>query len=88
MHVNQFWWAWQSGFRDIATSQIWLNFPFGPWTIIVHGGQKIESAQKFMQVEGDVKCAQKPILVDMATLVLEILLLLSFVKFIVDHFSL
>ena len=32
-------------------------------------------------------CA-KPILVDMATLVLEILLPLSFVKFIVDHFSL
>ena len=46
-----------SGFGDIATSQIWPNFPFGPWTI-VHGGQKIESAQKFMQVEGDMKCMQ------------------------------
>ena len=33
------------------------KFPFGPWTI-VHGGQKIELAQKFMQVEVDVKCMQ------------------------------
>ena len=28
------------GFRDNITSQIWPNFPFGPWTI-VHGHQKI-----------------------------------------------
>ena len=34
-----------SGFGDIATFQIWPNFSFRPWTI-VHGGQKIESAQK------------------------------------------
>ena len=33
------------------------KFPFEPWAI-VHGGQKIESAQKFMQVEVDVKCMQ------------------------------
>ena len=33
------------------------RFPFGPWTI-VHGGQKIESAKKFMQVEVDVKCME------------------------------
>ena len=33
------------------------KFPFGPWAI-VHGGQKIESAQKFMQVEVDLKCMQ------------------------------
>ena len=33
----------------------WPKFPFGPWAI-VHGGQKIESAQKFMQIEVDVKC--------------------------------
>ena len=32
------------------------KFPFRPWTI-VHGGQKIESAQKIWQVE-DVKCMQ------------------------------
>ena len=50
-------------------SEIWLLFvclqkqpklPFGPWTI-VHGGQKIELAQKFMQVEADVihvKCME------------------------------
>ena len=37
--------------------QKWPNFPFGPW-IIVHGGQKIELAQKFMQVEVDMKCMQ------------------------------
>ena len=33
------------GFGVIATFLIWPNFP-GPWAIIVHGGQKIESAQK------------------------------------------
>ena len=33
------------------------NFPFGPWTI-VHGGQKIELAQKFMHVEVDMKYMQ------------------------------
>ena len=33
------------------------NFPFGPWAI-VHGGQKIELAQKFMQVEVGVKGMQ------------------------------
>ena len=31
-----------SCFEDIASFQIWLTFPFEPWTI-VHGGQKIES---------------------------------------------
>ena len=30
---------------SITTFQIWPNFPFKSWTII-HGGQKIESAQK------------------------------------------
>ena len=35
------------------------KFPFRPWTIyIVHGGQKIKSPQKFMQVEVDVKCME------------------------------
>ena len=33
------------------------KLPFGPWTI-VHGGQKIELAQKFMQVEVDRKCME------------------------------
>ena len=33
------------------------KFPFRPWTI-VHGGQKIELAQKFMLVEIDLKCMQ------------------------------
>ena len=34
-----------SGAGDIATFPIWPNFPFRQWTI-VHGGQKIEPAQK------------------------------------------
>ena len=38
-------------FNDIATFQIWPNFPFRPWTI-VHGGQKIESAQKIHASRG------------------------------------
>ena len=53
---------------DVASlvSEIWLLFvclqkqpklPFGPWTI-VHGGQKIELAQKIHAVEVDVKCMQ------------------------------
>ena len=29
----------------------WPNFPFGPWAI-VHGGQKIESAQKINASRG------------------------------------
>ena len=33
------------------------KFPFGQWTI-VHGGQKIESAQKIMQVEVDLNRMQ------------------------------
>ena len=33
------------------------KFPFEPWTI-VHGGQKIESAKKFMQIEVDLKRMQ------------------------------
>ena len=40
------------GFGDIAIFQIWPNFPFGPWAIIVHGGQKIESAQKICASRG------------------------------------
>ena len=34
-----------SGFGDIPTFKFWPIFPFRPWSI-VHGGQKIESAQK------------------------------------------
>ena len=30
-----------SGFGDMATFQKQPNFPFGAWTIIVHGHQKI-----------------------------------------------
>ena len=39
------------GFGDIATCKFWPNFPFRPW-IIVHGGQKIESAQKIHAIRG------------------------------------
>ena len=34
-----------SGLGDYATFRFPSDFPFGPWTI-VHGGRKIESAQK------------------------------------------
>ena len=55
MHANQFWWAWLLRFR-----RFWLifrlpskrlKFPFRPWTI-VHGGQKIELAQKIHASRG------------------------------------
>ena len=39
---------------SIATFQIWPNFPFGPQTII-HGGKKIESAQKIHASRGQDK---------------------------------
>ena len=42
------------GFRDFAPfhlSSKWPKFPFGPWTI-VHGGQKIESAQRIYAGRG------------------------------------
>ena len=43
-----------SGFRDIATFMLpskQPNFSFRPWTI-VHGGKKIESAQKIQASRG------------------------------------
>ena len=47
-------------FRDFAPF-CWpskmAKFPFRPWTI-VHGDQKIELAQKFIQVGVNVKCMQ------------------------------
>ena len=38
-------------FAPFAGLQKWPNFPFEPWTI-VHGGQKIESAQKIHASRG------------------------------------
>ena len=38
--------------------QIWPNFPFETSTIVHGGWQKIELAQKIMQVEVIVKCMQ------------------------------
>ena len=35
-----------SNFRDFTPFRFCPNFPFRLWTIIVHGGQKIELAQK------------------------------------------
>ena len=50
--------------------------------IIVHGGQEIESAQKFKQVGDNVTC----ILVGMVSLVLEILLIFEFGQIsLLDH---
>ena len=57
-------------------SSKWPKFPFRPWTI-VHGSQKIELAQKFMQVEVDVKCMETKF-GGVASLVSEILLLFKF----------
>ena len=48
------------GGRDLSGSRVmapfrllqkWPKFPFGPWAI-VHGGQKIESAQKIHASRG------------------------------------
>ena len=51
MHANQFWWAWPFRFRSYVsflfsfkTAKIFLQ----TLDYIVHGGQKIELAQKFM----------------------------------------
>ena len=56
MHANQFWWAWPLQFWRFCPYFICLqnsqNFPSD------HGCQQIESAQKFMQVEVDLKCMQ------------------------------
>ena len=30
MHASQFWWAWPLRFGDMASFQIWPNFPYGP----------------------------------------------------------
>ena len=54
--------AWTPILVGVASlvSELWLlfaclqkrpKFPFGPWTI-VHGGQKIESAQKIQASRG------------------------------------
>ena len=48
MHGNQFWWVWPFQFQSYGSFCLHsktAKFPFGPWAI-VHGGQKIESAQK------------------------------------------
>ena len=55
-----------------------------PWTI-VYGGQKMELAQKIMQVEVDVKCMCTKFM-GMASLALEILLLFVFLQIsLSDH---
>ena len=51
---TQFWGRDLFGFREFALycfSSKWPNFLFRPWTI-VHGGQKIESAQKIHASRG------------------------------------
>ena len=53
MHVRWFWRTWPFQFWRYRYSQKRPNFPFSPWTIIVHGGQKIESAQS---IHFYVKC--------------------------------
>ena len=62
-----------SGFGDFALFHLPSKrpkFPFGPWTIhVVHGGQKIESAQKIYASRGACTLIS---LVGMAIPVLEI----------------
>ena len=53
MHTHQFWWMCLLWFRRYCYLQKRPVFPFGPWNI-VHGGQIIELAQNFMQVEVDM----------------------------------
>ena len=51
---TKFGWCGLSGFRDFAHFCLLSKqpkFPFGPWAI-VHGGQKIESAQKILASRG------------------------------------
>ena len=48
-----------SGFRDMATSQKWPNFPFEAWTISPWSSKNLIDRnwlKKFMQVGIDVKC--------------------------------
>ena len=55
MHANQFLVGVASLVLEISLLflclQEWPKFPFGPWTI-VHGGQKIELAQKIHASRG------------------------------------
>ena len=52
-----------SGFGDMATFQKRPNFPFGAWTMVIHGRPWLSKnlidrnwLKKFMQVEIDVTC--------------------------------
>ena len=71
-------------FGDIATFQKWPNFPFGAWTIIVHGHQKIESigiGSKNSCKYGLMSSVCTPILVGVVSPLLEILQLSKKAKF-------
>ena len=76
MHTDQFWWAWPLQYWRFAPFLIWPNFPFGPWIIIVHGGQKIKSAQIIYASRARLMWnACKPISMSMASPAMVILLL-------------
>ena len=53
--ADQFWWVWFLRFLEILPlfrlPSKRPKFPFGPWAI-VHGGQKIELAQKIHASRG------------------------------------
>ena len=84
MHTHQFWWAWPFWFRGYCYFQKRPNFPFWPWTIIVHGHQKIQlieiSSKKSFKYNL-MSHACTPILVGGAILVSEILLPSKTAKF-------
>ena len=63
--VWQVWWAWPLWFQRFCYFSKWPKFFFGPWTI-VHGGQKIELAQKIHSSRELTWNACKPILVGVA----------------------
>ena len=57
MHGNQFWWVWPLRFQSYGSFFLTSKqpkFPFGPWAI-VHGGQKIELAQKIYVSGGQLE---------------------------------
>ena len=60
------------------------KFPFEPWTV-VHGGQKMELAQKTSCKKGFMSNACTTILVGRASLVSEILLLSNLASFLSNH---
>ena len=55
MHANQFWWLWPLWFRSYGSFLLAFKMvKISLWTMgyIVHGGRKIEFAQKIHESRG------------------------------------